>query len=386
MFINTVQHIQQYGPELGIEIIAANYGAGGTGFQFWDQGTPPGPRTWIVARFHSASMGKFDMLLYQVSASSGQTLGGVVMSQQVNSFAGSNRLYGSFGASFACHPSGSNTGSADGPWNGSYSLTSATLGIGNSGLSANNPLWKTTADSKGAFFPRANGIAGTYSASRNYLATLNEDGAQVGTEATFLPARYHILLSEDSFTFLVDHANDTSYKVTHFGPYFPRSGSTPYPESPYYMFTNSVSTVNPVGAFYTQGNIGQTAGVGGGVSTPDGAVAHPNLLSGALIFGHVTIGGLDSIASYTNFVNSGSFEKIPMWVAISEGTNNGILGLAKHVAWGYGMNSNSISYSSSSAAMGLAEAQGVKIIIPWSGSAPGTNWQHRTGRIMNFDV
>jgi hypothetical protein len=385
MFINTVQHIQQAGPELGIEIIAANYGAGGTGFQFWDQGTPPGPRTWIVARFHSASFGKFDMLLYHVSASSGGTFGGVVMSQQTTSFAGTNYLYGGLGVSFACHPSGSNTGSADGPWNGSYSLTSATLGLGTAGLSATNPLWKTTANGKAAFFPRSNGIAGTYSASRNYLATLNEDGNGVSTDAAFLPARYHILLSEDSFTFLVDHANDSSYKVTHFGPYYPRSGATPNPESPYYMFTNSVSSVSPVGGFYTT-LIGQTAGVGGGTATPDGAVAHPSLLSGALIFGHVTIGGLASIASYTNFLNSGSYEKIPLWVAISEGTNNGILGLAKHIAWGYGMNNHTVSYTSASAAFGLAGASSVKIIIPWSGSAPGTNWQHRTGRPMNFDV
>jgi hypothetical protein len=101
--------------------------------------------------------------------------------------------------------------------------------------------------------------------------------------------------------------------------------------------------------------------------------------------GFVTLGGMTTDLFYTNFVNSGSFEKIPVWAAISEGSDVAILGLVKHLSYGYGMATNSVSTVSGSAAFGNATPLSIKLLVPWSGSYPGY-LRVRTGRTMNFDT
>ncbi len=377
IFVNVVQHLSSCS-DIGVEMIAANYGivAGGqigTGFQFWDQGNSPGQRAWAVFRFHSASMGKFDCMVF-IATGSGVTYSPMNIITNASSFnVGFER--GDVGISFACHPSGSNTGSADGPWNGSYSLTSASIGVsgGNPG-----PVWKLNDQQRGAFFPRANGVGGSFSGSRNYMSALNE--AQTSGPAAVSPTRFHIICSEDSITTFCDHNSDLTYKINHFGPYLPRSGSTGQ-HSPYLFFTNGLGTNTAFGAFYPT-TLGTLAGSLQGV---DGAIAHPDLISGSRNLGIVNF-SLNQAIGYTNLVNGGAFEKFPVWAAISEGLDTAILGVVKHVNQGFGMITNSVSAISGAAAFGAAGIAISKLIIPWSGSYPNTLTNVRTGRSMNFDL
>jgi len=377
MFVNIVQHISGCS-DIGVEMIAANFGIAGTGFTFWDQGTiGAGHRSFAVFRFHSASQGKFDCMVFATTGSSvsnsPMSPGGFSISQ-----AGSAR--GNIGIAFACHPSGSNTGSADGPWNGSYSLTSASIGLSGAfgGINNSNPVWKTNVDGKAAFFPRCNNIYGNNSGSRNFMALVNDDVAATTNTA---PCRMHVVCSEDSVTILVDHLADTGYKVTHFGSYASRVGMTPRPESPYFYFTNAVQTNAPWGNTWATAQ-GQLTVAN---STNDGAIAHPSLLSGSRISG-IVLHAINNAISYNSFINSGSYERFPMYVAIDESNNVGILGTLNHISYGFGMASHTVTTNSSSAAFGTSTAATGKILIPWSGSQPGFQNGIRTGRTMSFDI
>ncbi len=374
--------MQTFGPELGIEMIAANRGiiAGqaGTGWQFWDEGNPIGNRSWAVFRFHSASMGKFDCMVFMVSGGSGVSNSPMNIGTNTAPFTVGN-CHGNMGIAFGVHPSGSNTGSQDGPWNGSYSLTSASIGASGSTVSTTNPVWKLNDQQRGAFFPRANGLGGTFSGSRNYMANVQDD---TGGQQT-MPYRYHILLSEDSITTLIDPGNDQSYKVNHFGPYLVRSGVQAH--APYVFIHNGNVGNQPWGAFYST-KLGLTAGA---INTIDGAIAHPDLISGSRNVGLVTYTVANIAISYTNFINAaaggGAWEKYPVWASIGEGTDNAILGVIKHISMGFGMNNQSVSTISGTAAFGIPTPATNKMLIPWSGSAPGSYNGVRTGRNMNFD-
>ncbi len=370
MYTNIVQHLSQSGPELGIEMIAANYGIAGNGLDFWDNPTNAGHRTWAVFRFHSASMGKFDMMVFTATGSS---VSYSPMNIATNANSNVSTTFGNVGISFACHPSGSNTGSQDGPWNGTYSLTSASIGASGSTVSAQNPVWKLNSQGRGAFFPRANGIGATFSASRNYMCDVIEDA---GTQN---PLFAHIIITEDSFTTLIDNTRNGDYKINHFGPYIPRSGSVPC-HSPYVFFTNGSQGVVPW-TLYTS-LLGVFAGTRTGV---DGCVACPELMSGSKFVGFM-VPTVDVTISYNQFINSGSFERFPVHVIVSEGTDNGIIGVLKHLQYGLNMATNTVSNVSGTAAFGTTTVSTAKVLIPWSGSHPGFQTTIRTGRTMNFDT
>ncbi len=352
LYTNIIQHFIEAGPELGIEMIGANYGTpsgdAGSGWNFWDQGRHPGQRSWACFRFHSASHGKFDLLIFEVTGAAntgGQNLGGVTT--------GVSRI----GISCAAHPSGAATV----PWNGGVTIGSATLG---------SPVWKTTTAGLGAFFPRANGLLGTYSASRNYMMSLDSG-------ATTAPIRSSIILTEDSFTTFNDYGLLGSPCITHFGPILVRSGVAM--DTPYFMFGNSGMSNVPFVLYSTL--IGNVAGT----TSIDGAVAVPTSVSGAQIM-FFAGPSIDTNLAYNTFVDEGVFEKLPLWVGIKESANLGILGQAKHLSFGYGMPTYSVSQRSSSLALGTTTLSAIKLIIPWSGSAPNTTALNRAGRRMNFDL
>ncbi len=357
LFVNIIKLFSASGPGLGIEMIAGNYGqpAGstGAGWNYWDEGPHPGHRAWACYRFHSASYGKFDMLVHVVTGSG-------FLSSPMN-IGGGTQFSPQLGYSFACHPSGSNVTLADGPWNGGTTIGSASIG---------SPVWKTTSSGKLAVFPRPNGYLGTYSASRNMMIDDTKAGGGGGI------VRQHMLLSEDSFTILTDWGLDSQYQVVHFGPVILRSGVLA--DSPYFLYSNG-NSATPI-VTYTS-IIGTLAGN----ASNDGGVAHPNLLSGTR-FATAVIPTADSTISYNSFISTGSFEKYPIWIAIKENEAQGILGTLKHLSVGYGMPTMGVSTLSASAAFGSTTLSAIKLIIPWSGSAPNTTALTRGGRTMDFDV
>lgn len=362
MYVNLVQHMSASMTDLGIEMLAWRFGNGGSDWAFWDEPGATGPNSFACFRFHSASFGKFDCLIYEQTGSLyGSHTGSLYIDNQNINY---GTPYTTVGIAFAVHPSGSNTTLTDGPWNGTYG--------GDADIDT-SLIWKLNSSGKGAFFPRTNGITGANSGSRDNLVGVGYNGTA--------PVRMHTILSEDSITIVSDDSNNGSQKVIHFGPYTPRSGSTPYPESPYFFFTNGRDdgSYQPWGAFYgsTLGSLSRVD------ATPVGAVSHPDLLTGSRIMALVVVGTNQTMA-YNNFVLSGSFDNYPVWVAVREGTESGILGQVKHLSHGVGMNVNSVSTLSSSAAFGRTTLDDAKVLVPWSGDAPNTTATVRTGR--NFSI
>jgi hypothetical protein len=232
------------------------------------------------------------------------------------------------------------------------------------------PVWKTTPAGKGAFFPRPNGLLGELSSSRSSLVGI--------AGSSMNQSKSHFILSEDSVTIFVDDDVDGYARVTHFGPYVPRSGSNP--ESPYVMWTGGAEgSISPWVTSYgsTIGSITLTN------NAPQGAIAHPNLNKGALKFSWGFMAH-DQTNGYNNFINSGSFEKFPVWTIINEGAERGILGTLKHLTLGIGMNSLTVSTLSSSAAFGRPNTTESKILVPWNGVPPQSSSPNRTGR--NFSI
>ena len=365
-FVNLIQHVSSSMNDLGIEMLAWGYGDGGSDWAFWDESGATGKNAFACFRFHSASYGKFDCLIYENTGSSfgGRTHTGSIFIDNSDKENSQEQGYYQVGIAFACHPSGSVPDVypyADGPWNGGYGVNSSIETIG--------PVWKTTAAGKGAFFPRPNGILGQLSSSRSSLSGI------AGTSMD--QSKSHFILSEDSITILVDDASDGYSRVMHFGPYIPRSGSNP--ESPYVMWNTGDDNVVPW--IHGYGNtIGSFSLVN---NTPQGAIAHPDLSKGALklSWGYLAH---DSSNGYNNFINSGSFEKFPVWAIVNEGVERGILGTLKHLTLGVGMNSLTVSTLSSSAAFGRPTTTESKVLVPWDGVPPQSSSPNRTGR--NFSI
>lgn len=375
LYSNLIQLLSSSGPELGIEMLSANYGIGGTGWNFWNSsdlpGGAPGPRSWACFRFHSASAGKFDMLVMQFTGSAG-SYGSNIWADDAST---GGEMQG-IGVSFASHPSGSNVTQSDGPWNGTYSQVSGTIG---------DPVWKLNADQKGAFFPRQNGISGIRSASRGAMLRL----VPYGTRAN-LPSRQSFVISEDSFTSLRSYSDGNQDRVIHFGPYVPRSGSTPFPESPYFLYSNmGFNSTSAIRNFYG-------TATANGASNPsdgsiEGALSVPDLISGSRSFSFVTLSGIDQTMGFNMFLTSstapnGTYMNLPLWVCLNQTPALGILGKAKYVTCGVGMSANTVSPNSGSTAIGrIGIINEVKLIMPWDGPPIAEGGFNRTGRSVSFN-
>ena len=365
-FVNLVQHISASKDDLGIEMIAWDYGDGGTGWNFWDEDGPTGHGAFACFRFHSASLGSFDCLVYAVTGSSVSFTG----SLKIDTSSASDGYYTNrnVGIAFACHPSGTVTGtfqSTLGPWSGGY-------GEG-ADIQTLTPMWKTGSNGKGAFFPRPNSKFGQNETDRSALTGM---GA-----ITMNNSRAHFVVSEDSLTVVVqpEFGTDDDHKVIHFGSYTPRSGVVA--DSPYLMWSNgNEDTYNTFDAGWPTGHGSKTRVD----NTPQGGIAHPDVSNGVKSFSWVHNYGLDIYNGYNDYINSGSFEKFPTWVALNEAPQRGILGVLNHIYLGVGMSNKSVDTLSSSVCFGSNTLASGKWIMPWSGSAPGTLTNTRTGRTFSI--
>jgi len=358
-FVNIVQHLSSSGTDLGIEMIAANYGIGGTGLGFWDSSAPAGIRSWACFRFHSASSGKFDCFILSVTGNTGIAYGSniVTTDQQTNNAGGADTQYRQLLISFAVHPSGSNVTQSDGPWNGTYSLTSASIG---------NPVWKVNSAGKGAFFPRQNGISGINSGSRGCMLSVTANSTP---NTAGLGRKLHIIASEDSLAIMQDNNNNGNCTVTYFGPYTPRSGTIV--DAPYLCWSSTSDSIP--GVPFDISAVGST-GNSNNTNTTQGGMCHPDLASGSrsFILGGFT-GWLDINYGYNRFLNGGTYEKFPFTAILSEApTDYAVMGVVNHVYNGTGMAYYSVSSLSSSCAWGTSDPAVRKFLTPWSGSAPTT--------------
>lgn len=353
------------GQACGVSLVESNWGRGGAGLNSWDTTSRVGIGAWAAFRFSSSSYGNFDMLV-SVGSGSNSTVFGVlplIIDGNTNPFQGGSS-HGYVGVSFAGHPKGSTSV----PWNGTTgSFVSGTLGI---------PVWKGDASGKIAVFPRNNSLfsgLGSYSSLRNFQNSI----MQLVNDTA--PCRYHFIMTEDSFTVAYDIQGATnSYSLMHFGSFTPRSGCSH--EFPYVMLRGTQQTAPE---FYT--NVyGSTTTTAQASIVRDGAIAHPTLSpSGTRGAAIVTIGqaAVDgNIGGFNSFVNSGSYDVLPIYVGIRDNPDNGLLGLLNNLAVGYGMTSQTVDPSSGSAAFGTSTAASFKWITPWKGPAPGVEAINRSGR------
>jgi hypothetical protein len=194
-------------------------------------------------------------------------------------------------------------------------------------------------------------------------------------------SRAHFILTEESITIFVqgEYGTDDDHKVIHFGPYTPRSGVMA--DSPYMMWTNGYEDNYNV---WYQGWATPLGSLTRVDQTPQGGIAHPDLSKGVKSFSWIHNYGIDSNNGYNDYINSGSFEKFPTWIALNEAPERGILGVLNHVYQGVGMNNKSVDTLSSSACFGDNSLSNGKWIVPWDGQAPGTLANTRTGR--NFSI
>jgi hypothetical protein len=267
---------------------------------------------------------------------------------------GGNGGNGQIGISMAAHPSGTTSF----PWNGSSSSFSAgTVG---------NPIWKPAADGRLMVLPRWNNSDGSNASKRDGMADL------INTETT--PWRCHLIVSQDSFTVLHAAADNQQYKLIHVGSYTPRSGTSI--DSPYFMVSTAGNAEGP--KLYTT-TYGTTTAAGS--AARDGGIGHPSMFSGSRTTTFVTIGNnsLDQfLGSFNSYVNTNEF--LPLYVAIKDGVDHGILGIANSVALAYGISGHAVTPGSGSATFGATSiAAQAKWVVPWSGTPPGT-FSSRIGR------
>lgn len=362
--------------DLGITIVSYSTGSGpGRGLDFWDAresntGASANNFTWVCYRFNNAPRGKFDMFLLIASAS-GQSLSPFNVSQNGGTVFGANNSFGIVGWACAVHPSGSVASTVSGgPWNGPILAPgSGTLGT---------PIWATASNGgQPAVFPRANANDGSFAASRNYLTEMHDDGQFT------IPMRMHLIATEGSFTCVQDYGLANSYRVFHFGSYNPRPGTTPASESPYFMWegqtgpgTNNSNKL--YGSFTFGGSAGTSFNNGG-----DGGVTVPTVASGTKNVAFVTVGNNNidtNIGSFNSFVNSGSYEFLPFYVCANDTGFNGILGTADYIGFGWGMVPGTVNNVSGTCALGPSTGGTLKLLLPWTGSSPGTVNNVRTGR------
>lgn len=336
---------------LGIRTVEVNRGLNGRGLNYFDTSEPVGVRSWAVFRFLSASQGQFDLV---ISYTTGSTTS-IPFNISTTTSDGTSGLVG---ISFASHPSGSLTV----PWNGSSgSFTSGTVGT---------PVFKTDASGRLAVWPRANGPGGTYATNKQFQT-------KVASQISTAPCRQHIILTENSFTVLHDNAaNSTNYKILHFGPITPRSGILM--DSPYCMF--QLDTYGAAPSFFPT-TIGPA--VAASTTTNEGGIAHPTLTNGVRTAAFHGIGqaGTQTSIDYLNTMLSSSYEVLPYYAGIKDGSDAGILGTFVNVSIVYGTPAPTVNPASSSVVIGSSTPLTQKFVLPWAGPSPGYSSTSRSGRI-----
>lgn len=362
--------------DLGISIVSYSTGSGpGRGLDFWDArennlGASANLFTWVVYRFNNAPRGKFDML-FLIASSSGQSLSPFNISTNGGTVFGANNSFGIVGWACAVWPSGSTgTTVSGGPWNGPVvAQGSGTIG---------SPVWATGSNTlQPGVFPRANSNDGSFASTHNYLTEMHDDGQ------FSIPMRMHLIATEGSFTCVQDYGLANAYRIFHFGSYAPRPGTTPLAESPYFMFEGQTSpNTNNSTKFYSAFTYGGTAGNSfnnGG----DGGINVPTVGSGSKNVVMTSVAGqnVDAIVgSFNNFVNSGSYDLLPIYVCVNDTGFAGILGTADYIQAAYGMVPGTVNLASGVCAFGPSSGASLKLLLPWSGSSPGTVNNVRTGR------
>lgn len=334
-----------------VEPVALNTGSSGTGTNFHDETNPFGENAFFCFRFVTGSIS---------GSQSKRTANLYVLFQWADTVAfgtapgNPGLLVGSnadgIGMSAAFRADGGN------PWNGTTNF--------NGNDTKGGLVWNSGSSTVYAF-PRSNADGGTHAANKHNMMRLGDIGNSVSN-------RWHMVADRDNFIFLIDLATDMSYEIIALGVYDP-------PPTLSGTFVDPVFAVHSTLPFTLGSSYGDTAGTSttlqGGIHGTSGSVQvrgmrfdrySTTLLNDTTLQPNTQY----ALANYDEF-------KLPM--IMYENADKGFLGFCERITEVYNASTHDVTSDGSRAVFGNATVSTIKIVTPWSGSAPGSS-SSRAGR------
>ncbi len=333
-------------------VVASNYGASGTGEDYYDGANPAGENAFIYAEWNTGMGQLFGVLAqYADAAVFGQSPGnpGQIDGGTID------------GVAFAMAVRDDGTS----PWAG----TTNDDGSDTKGAT----VW-TPGSSSVRTFPRANGVGGDEVINKEQMTRF------VDQQATNSRGRYHFVANANGLLLLGDIDNNSTYTQIFMGRYTPRAGLSALLTTPYMMMRDSGIT----GWFFrgTSNVYGDLTGAG----ARNGAlVALPADDVMQFSVSLVTAGQDNTFYQPSALITPNEFEPAPAAVFAHESGKTGDFGLAgfldsEIVAAIYNATSHQTNAAGTLAYAGTTVLAALKHAISWdAGAAPG-NGVTRAGR------
>lgn len=334
-----------------VEPVALYTGSTGTGTNFHDETNPFGENAFFVFRFVTGSVGStqskrlanlYVMFQWADAANFGATGNPALL-------LGASAADG-VGMAAAFRLDGGN------PWAGTSNFNGSDVKGGQVWVSGSSTV---------CAFPRSNASGGTHAANKHNTVRL----ADAGTGTSH---RWHMVADRDNFILLFDANQTLSYAVHAVGTYDAMPALSGTFTDPIYMISTTAIPF-PVGTAY--GDTAGTSTTNGGVHGTSGSVDvrsfrvdrySNNLLSDSTLQPNTQY----AIANYDEF-------KLPL--IMYETSDKGLVGFFELISETYNTSTHDVTSAGDKAVFGTATAASVKIVTPWSGSAPGSS-SSRTGR------
>lgn len=219
--------------------------------------------------------------------------------------------------------------------------------------------------------PRSNGIGGGAVTNKQNMTIIKDLAATANH-------RWHLLADRDNFFVLFDVNQTTLYDLTGFGNVEQLPGLTGSLMDPIFMMKSTFALQNGIGGLY-----GSTTTNGG--TTFDGGIRPVSGSAESAIF---VLDRYSSIITTTfqantqyGYVGAPQFDEFKIPISVYDLTTNrfGTVGFINFFKETIGCNSNDVNAAGSKAVFGNSTAASTRIVVPWSGSAPGST-STRNGR------
>jgi hypothetical protein len=285
----------------GINLIAQNCGAGGIGFDYWNQASYIGNNAWAVFQWSKANT-PFYVLIQYATGTFGLSPGnpGSCGSVVGNSLG--------VGIQVAMLADGSD------PWNGTKVVTG-------SSDTKSSPVWVDTNNVGLYVWPRANSFSGSYETNKERCLPAADD-----SDIKTYGARIHFMADKENFAILKDTFNTVnSYECMWFGRYtqfqfIDNYGPTPTARfsasCPYAMTWNWPDTNVSYTYPYTADTVyGTTTGVG----SYEGGIAHYSASCGVVGAGVGSLGWMYTSGHHPSTILSApAYEVMPLLLCMNE--------------------------------------------------------------------
>jgi len=262
------------------------------------------------------------------------------------------------------------------PWNG----TTNANGTDTKG----NPVW-ISGSSKLHCLPRSNNALGAHQVARDNMVLVADAGASL------VNYRYHFFADRDCFVTINDASDNINYNHIYFHgtyeplPGFPTSSGGIMGEGSAHM---PLLQYSDAGTVIFQNNVlfGITSGI---ESAPAGGVISP-IMSQSVQFatgrgGKITRYGAEFFQNITFQPNSQfnpmRYDAMKIPLIVNESPNFGFIGHIDFINEIYNVGINNVTSGSDYASFGTSNGANLGILLPWSGSAPGTE-NTREGRFF----